>query len=132
MITGVGVDIVEIARVTRGLAEHGDNFARRILADVEWDAFRAAIAPAAFVAKRFAAKEAFGKALGTGVRAPATLRAIWIEHDDLGRPGFGFDAVLAQWLATRGVDRHHLSLSDERDAAIAFVVLETNATGVHR
>jgi holo-[acyl-carrier protein] synthase len=66
------------------------------------------------------------------VRAPATLRAIWIEHDDLGRPGFGFDAVLAQWLATRGVDRHHLSLSDERDAAIAFVVLETNATGAPR
>ena len=55
MITGVGVDIVEIARVTRGLAEHGDNFARRILADVEWDAFRAAIAPAAFVSTTLSA-----------------------------------------------------------------------------
>lgn len=129
MIAGVGVDIVEIARVARGLAEHGENFARRILADDEWNAFRTASAPAAFVAKRFAAKEAFGKALGTGVRAPATLRAMRIEHDALGRPSFGFDAALAQWLEARGVVRHHLSLSDERDAAIAFVVLETDLAG---
>ncbi len=119
--------MVEIARVEQGLSAHGEKFARRILADGEWDGFRAAPLPAAFLAKRFAAKEAFGKALGTGVRAPATLRAMWVEHDALGRPGFGFDTALAQWLDTRGVARHHLSLSDERDAAIAFVVLEGRA-----
>lgn len=124
MIAGIGVDMVEIARVEQGLAAHGENFARRILAEGEWAGFRAAAVPAAFLAKRFAAKEAFGKALGTGVRAPATLRAMWVEHDELGRPAFGFDAALAQWLETRGVVRHHLSLSDEREAAVAFVVLE--------
>jgi len=127
VIAGIGVDIVEIARVEQGLAAHGENFARRILAEGEWAGFRAAAVPAAFLAKRFAAKEAFGKALGTGVRAPATLRSIWVEHDDLGRPGFGFDTALAQWLEARGVVRHHLSLTDERDAAIAFVVLEGTA-----
>lgn len=127
MITGIGVDMVEIARVEKGLAAHGENFARRILAEGEWAGFHAAPGPAAYVAKRFAAKEAFGKALGTGVRAPATLRAIWVEHDDLGRPAFGFDTDLAQWLEARGVVRHHLSLSDEREAAIAFVVLEGRA-----
>jgi len=124
VIAGIGVDMVEISRVEKGLATHGENFARRILAENEWAGFRAATGPAAFLAKRFAAKEAFGKALGTGVRAPATLRAMWVEHDALGRPGFGFDTALAQWLEGRGVVRHHLSLSDERDAAIAFVVLE--------
>jgi holo-[acyl-carrier protein] synthase len=127
VIAGIGVDMVEIARVEQGLASHGENFARRILAEGEWAGFRAAAVPAAFVAKRFAAKEAFGKALGTGVRAPATLRAMWVEHDELGCPRFGFDAALAQWLETRGVIRHHLSLSDEREAAIAFVVLEGRA-----
>jgi holo-[acyl-carrier protein] synthase len=127
LITGIGVDMVEIARVVQGLAAHGENFARRILAESEWAGFRAASVPAAFLAKRFAAKEAFGKALGTGVRAPATLRAMWVEHDALGRPGFGFDAALAQWLDARGVARHHLSLTDERDAAIAFVILEGKA-----
>lgn len=119
--------MVEIARVEQGLAAHGDNFARRILAEGEWAGFRAASFPAAFLAKRFAAKEAFGKALGTGVRAPATLRAVWVEHDELGRPSFGFDTALAQWLEARGVVRHHLSLSDEREAAVAFVVLEGEA-----
>lgn len=127
MIAGIGVDMVEISRVEQGLATHGENFARRILAEGEWVGFRASVVPAAFLAKRFAAKEAFGKALGTGVRAPATLRAMWVEHDELGRPGFGFDAALAQWLEARGVIRHHLSLSDEREAAIAFVVLEGKA-----
>jgi holo-[acyl-carrier protein] synthase len=124
LIAGIGVDMVEIARVEKGLAAHGDSFARRILAESEWAGFHAAAVPAGFLAKRFAAKEAFGKALGTGVRAPATLRAMWVEHDALGRPGFGFDVALAQWLEARGVARHHLSLTDEREAAIAFVVLE--------
>jgi holo-[acyl-carrier protein] synthase len=124
LIAGIGVDMVEIARVEKGLAAHGENFARRILAESEWAGFHAAPVPAAFLAKRFAAKEAFGKALGTGVRAPRHCRAMWVEHDALGRPGFGFDVALAQWLEARGVARHHLSLTDERDAAIAFVVLE--------
>jgi len=129
VIAGVGVDIVEIARVARGLEAHGENFARRILADAEWPGFQESPVHAAFLAKRFAAKEAFGKALGTGVRAPATLRAMWVEHDALGRPSFGFDVALGAWLLQRGVARHHLSLSDERSAAIAFVVLESGEAG---
>lgn len=124
MILGIGVDIVEVTRLERGLERHGEDFARRILADAEWDDFRAASAQAAFLAKRFAAKEALGKALGTGVRAPATLRAMWVSHGASGQPAFAFSDELAAWLAARGVARHHLSLSDERMNAIAFVVLE--------
>jgi holo-[acyl-carrier protein] synthase len=79
--------------------------------------------PARFLAKRFAAKEAFGKALGTGLIAPATLPNIGVAHDALGRPLFEYATPLAVHLAQRGLFAH-LSISDEQDYAIAFVIME--------
>ena len=128
MIAGIGVDIVRTARIAQALERHGERFARRVLAPAEWPDFIAAPSPASFLAKRFAAKEAFGKALGTGVRAPATLRAIRIARDALGKPNLQFDAPLVAWLAGQGVDRFHLSISDETDAAVAMVVLESTGS----
>lgn len=123
MIHGVGTDIVQVARLAQALGRHGPAFAERILAEAERPAFVAARDPARFVAKRFAAKEAFGKALGTGVAAPATLHAVRVAHDALGKPLFEFSPSLAAYLDERGLVAH-LSLSDEADYVVAFAVIE--------
>ena len=123
MIHGVGTDIVRVARLTEALARHGARFAERILDASERAAFAAAPDPARLLAKRFAAKEAFGKALGTGVAAPATLHAVRVGHDALGKPVFEFSPLLAEHMREHGL-RAHLSLSDETDYVVAFAVIE--------
>lgn len=123
MIHGIGTDIVRIARVRQALARHGERFACRVLAECERDAWRAHQEPARFLAKRFAAKEAFGKALGTGVAVPATLHAVAVEHDRRGRPHYRFDARLAAHMEQAGFCAH-LSLSDEDDTVVAFALIE--------
>lgn len=157
MISGIGTDILAVARLDRIYRRHGERALEKILAPGERAAFDRATASANFVnaanlanpaessssagaghsvapvfaraarflAKRFAAKEAFGKALGTGVAAPATLPNVAVAHDAAGRPYFEFAPELAAYLAGRGIRRAHLSLSDEADYVIAFVVLET-------
>ncbi|HMV62522.1 MAG TPA: holo-ACP synthase [Zoogloea sp.] len=123
MIHGIGTDIVRVARLDEALARHGARFAERILAEPERVAWQAARQPARHLAKRFAAKEAFGKALGTGVAAPATLHAVRVGHDPLGKPVFEYAPALAAYLAERGLVAH-LSLSDEADYVLAFAVIE--------
>ncbi len=86
--------------------------------------FRTVACRARFLAKRFAAKEAFAKALGTGLRAPATFQNIGIAHDDLGKPVFDLAQELQSHLESRGIRACHLSISDEKALAVAFVVLE--------
>ena len=126
MIHGIGTDLVQLRRMREALERHGERFALRILAASEVEAWRAHRDPARFLAKRFAAKEAFGKALGIGVAAPATLPNIAVVHTASGQPFFEFSPELAAHLAERGVGRAHLTLSDEAEYAVAFVVLETS------
>jgi len=76
------------------------------------------------LSKRFAAKEAFAKASGYGLRHPVSLQRITVSHNALGRPVFLFDAELSAFLHKIGVTSHHLSISDEKDTAVAFVILE--------
>jgi len=123
MIHGVGTDIVTIARIERMLGDHGERTAEKLLAPAEMERYREAARPAAYLAKRFAAKEALGKALGLGLRDPATLHNIAVVSDGIGRPGFAYAPPLADWLQARRL-RAHLSLSDESDTALAFVVVE--------
>ncbi|NTV09524.1 MAG: holo-ACP synthase [Zoogloea sp.] len=123
MLHGIGTDIVEVARMKSALERYGERFAARVLTVVERDEFARAKDPARFLAKRFAAKEAFGKALGIGVTAPATLHAIAVGHDHLGKPVYLCDGVLSAHLAERGLAAH-LSLSDEADYVVAFAVIE--------
>jgi len=123
MIAGVGTDIVAVARLGKLYARHGEHALDKLLAPAERADFAAAKDPARFLAKRFAAKEAFGKALGTGVAAPATLPNIAVAHDALGKPVFDYAPALAAHLAERGLVAH-LSISDEQDFAVAFVVME--------
>lgn len=123
MIYGIGTDIVAVARL-RGMWErHGDRALDKLLAPQEMADFASAADKGRFLAKRFAAKEAFSKALGTGVRPPATLTAIAVTHDELGKPVFDFHGDLESLLKKLNL-KSHLSISDEADYAVAYVILE--------
>lgn len=126
MIFGIGTDIVEYARIETMWARYGVRFAERVLSEREFPVFKSSSHAARFLAKRFAAKEAFAKAVGSGLRDPVSLRRISITHDGLGKPVLQFDEVLRTHLAQLGISAHHLSISDERNMIVAFVVLETN------
>lgn len=126
MIFGIGTDIVECARIETMWARYGDRFAGRVLSANEIPEFGAHAQQARFLAKRFAAKEAFAKAVGSGLRHPVGLRRISVTHDGLGKPVLQFDEVLRTYLAQLGISGHHLSISDERNMVVAFVVLETH------
>jgi holo-[acyl-carrier protein] synthase len=124
MIFGIGTDIVSYHRVRELNVKYGIRFARRLLCEGEMAGYAASPDPARYLMKRFAAKEAFAKAMGTGLRANVSLRRICVEHDELGKPLLAFDETLANYVQRLGVTRHHLSISDEKDVAVAFVVLE--------
>lgn len=123
MIHGVGTDLVVIARLREFWQRHGERALEKLLAPEEREDCRTSSDPGRFLAKRFAAKEALGKALGTGIRAPVLLPVIAITHDALGKPSFGFSAELAAWIGERNLICH-LSISDETEHALAFVVVE--------
>jgi holo-[acyl-carrier protein] synthase len=124
VIFGIGTDLVELARFEKLFARHGERVAEHMLSEDELPEFRGHADPARFIAKRFAAKEAFAKAVGSGLRNPVSLRRIGVSHDRLGKPALKFDNVLRDHLAGLGITGHHLSISDERDMIVAFVVLE--------
>ncbi len=124
MILGIGTDIVSTARIEAACARHGASFAERILTAQEMADYAGQAHPARFLAKRFAAKEAFAKATGFGLRHPVSLHNLWVGHDPLGKPVFGFSPALQARLQDMGVVRHHLSISDEHEHAVAFVILE--------
>jgi holo-[acyl-carrier protein] synthase len=123
VIYGIGTDIVAVARMADFWQRHGERGLEKMLAPAEREACRSSNDPARFLAKRFAAKEALGKAFGSGVRTPVLLPDIAVEHDPLGKPSFSYSPALAAHFAERGLTAH-LSISDERDYAVAFVILE--------
>lgn len=123
MIHGIGIDIVSVQRIGQLLSRHPERGAAHLLHPAEQLEAQKSAAPDRFVAKRFAAKEALSKALGTGLRAPVLLPAIRVEHDALGKPFFSFESELAEWICRRSL-QIHLSITDEVDHAVAFVVVE--------
>jgi holo-[acyl-carrier protein] synthase len=124
MIYGVGTDVVEIGRIEKALERFGERFAERILCAPELLRFRSHRLPAAYLAKRFAAKEAFTKALGTGIHAPANWHGVWVKNLPSGKPVLEYSDSLRELLVKRGVSGAHLSLTDERGVAMATVILE--------
>lgn len=125
MIYGIGTDLVAIDRITKMCKTYGANaVAAKILSRVEALEWPSASQPVIFLAKRFAAKEAFAKAVHTGLRSPVTLRNIGIGHDKLGRPEFICEPNLDSWLKQKKIGRIHLSLSDEGGHVVAFAVSE--------
>mgnify|MGYP000061178386 FL=1 len=123
MIHGIGTDIVSVQRIGQLLSRHPERGAAHLLHPIEKQEAESVTAIDRFVAKRFAAKEALAKALGTGLRAPVLLTSIYVRHDELGKPYFSFESELAEWIRQRSL-QIHLSISDEVDHAVAFVVVE--------
>ncbi|MDR0563901.1 MAG: holo-ACP synthase [Azoarcus sp.] len=123
MIHGIGTDIVQIERIRSALERHGEIFAFRILTEPEREEWQESKDKALFLGKRFAAKEAFGKALGTGISAPVVLHSLGVRHDEQGRPIFTYNNTLAAYMDKQGLVAH-LSLSDEKDYAVAVAVIE--------
>jgi holo-[acyl-carrier protein] synthase len=124
VIYGIGTDVVEIGRIEQALERFGERFAMRILCEPELRRFQRHRQPAAYLAKRFAAKEAFTKALGTGIHAPANWHGVWVENLASGKPVLQYSETLAKLLAHRRILHSHLSLTDERGVAMATVILE--------
>ena len=127
MILGIGTDLCEISRIERALGRWGERFAERVLVESELERFRRHTKPAAYLAKRFAAKEAFSKALGTGIHYPVNWHNVWVENARSGKPSLKYSPALSALLDQRGIASVHLSLTDETGMACAFVVVEGRA-----
>ena len=125
MIFGVGTDIVQVARLQRSLDRFGDRFAERILTADEMTGFRQYAKPANFLAKRFAVKEAAAKAMGLGFQNGLQLRQISVGHDELGKPMLQFSGFASEFVQRQAISATHVSISDELEYAVAFVILET-------
>lgn len=123
MIYGVGTDLIRVARIEQTLAAHPQRFPRRLLHPAELAQFMSSKRPANFLAKAWAAKEAFGKALGTGVRGYANPE-VGVVRGNLGKPALVYSDAMAAHLQVMGIGDGHISLSDEDGLVLAFVVLE--------
>ena len=125
MIAGIGVDIANIDRFESLYSKYGLRFLRKILSLSECAEFynHQPKNQAAWLAKRFAAKEALSKAFGTGLRFPMLMPLVSLMSLASGQPYFKLSGPLKQWSEKRA-DRIHLSISDEQDSVVAFVTLE--------
>jgi holo-[acyl-carrier protein] synthase len=112
MIIGIGTDIVDIRRIEKLLLESGEKFLARIFNDEERGD------GAAHYAKRFAAKEAIAKALGTGIGSKVSFKDIVITNDENGAPK-------AEIKSQKSKVKVHLSMSDEYPYALAYALVET-------
>jgi len=126
VIVGTGVDIVTISRIEQVQARFADRFERRFLHPSEITTLEKSKRAGIFLAKRFAIKEAAVKALGTGERGGVLLRDFYVEHNDVGKPLLQVCGKAAELCTSMGVTGMHVSLSDEQDQVVAFVVLEAN------
>ena len=125
MIFGIGTDIVRVERIQADLERFGERFAERILTAAEMQEFRGNASKANFLARRFAAKEAVVKAMGTGFSNGIQLHDIEVRHDPQGKPLLNFHGRAQQFLHEKRITVAHISLADEQDNAVAFVTLET-------
>jgi holo-[acyl-carrier protein] synthase len=124
MIRGIGVDIVKVDRIEKAVERWGYRFLQRIFTAAEIERCQKRARPAQCLALRFAAKEAFAKALGLGMRKGLRWRDIEVVHDNFGKPDLLLHNQAQRLLEAVEASRTWLSLSDERESALAVVVLE--------
>ena len=124
MIYGIGIDLIEIERMQRAIARTGARLIERLYTDVEQDYCRTQNPPYACYAARFAAKEAFVKALGTGLRQNMRWRDMEVWRDGLGKPSLRLYGYLHERCVAEDIRHIHLSLSHSATCAIAQVILE--------
>jgi holo-[acyl-carrier protein] synthase len=123
-IFGLGTDITEIERFEKSLSRLGEAFAKRILTTIELSQYNSTKQQARFLAKRFAAKEAASKALGTGIAKGVTFHDFVITNDENGKPLLSLHNQALTYANENGVTQVHLSISDERHYAVATVIFE--------
>jgi holo-[acyl-carrier protein] synthase len=125
MIYGIGTDIVTIKRIEDILnGKNGHRLIERVLTEYEQLIFKNRGSRANYIAKRFAAKEAFAKALGTGIGKIVGFQDLTIRSTELGKPYFQVEEKLRQYLVKEEIKTAFLSISDEQNQAVAFVVME--------
>jgi holo-[acyl-carrier protein] synthase len=128
MIYGIGTDLCDIRRIRETLARRGERFAEKVLGPHELAVYRERRAKVqargeAYLATRFAAKEAFSKAIGMGMRMPMTWRSCEISNLPSGQPVIVLHGELKTWFESQGL-RAHVTVTDETDYAASFVVVE--------
>lgn len=128
MIYGIGTDIIQISRIEDALARHGERFAEKVLGPQELEKYRhrkakVAVRGLRFLATRFAAKEAFSKAIGLGLRMPMTWRALQTLNNPSGKPVVVASGALQAFMEQNKLSAQ-VSITDEADYAIAFVIVE--------
>ena len=123
MIYGIGTDLIRVERIAVVLARHPHRFAERLLHPAELLQYVQSKRATNFLAKSWAAKEAFGKALGTGVRGYANPD-VGIVRNEIGRPQLVYSESMQARLDGLGITAGHISLSDEDGMVLAYVVLE--------
>ena len=127
-MSGIGTDIIRIDRIAAALARHGDRFAEKILGPQEMEKYRrrkqkVEARGVRFLATRFAAKEAFSKAIGLGMRMPMTWRAVQFLNAPSGKPVVVTSGALTEFMQQHGFTAQ-VSLTDEAEYAVAFVIVE--------
>lgn len=122
MIKGLGIDIVETARLSEILRRRGRRFVQRVFTPEEEKVCGSSVQR---LAGRFAAKEAFFKALGTGFRG-FKWQDVEVSNNELGAPALRFCGRVSAHLREIGVVRVHVSISHDREYAVAQVILEEN------
>ncbi|NYT61377.1 holo-ACP synthase [Alcaligenaceae bacterium] len=128
-IAGIGVDLLRVDRIEQVFARHGQKFIRRILGPEEIEKFqrryqRDPRRGIRFLATRFAAKEAFSKAIGLGMHSPMAWSRMQTLNEAGGRPVVRLSEPLASWYHQR-FGAAHVSITDESDSVVAFVMVET-------
>jgi len=124
MISGIGVDLVEIDRLHKILDRWGEKFVKKVFADEEIRYCRQHVLPAMHFAARFAAKEACLKALGIGLGMGLGLKDIWVSRSDKGAPSLVFADKARMLIENKEIKGAHLSLTHTRHHAMAMVILE--------
>ena len=125
MIYGIGTDLADVDRIRKVLEKHGDHFAETVLSAKELEIFRERTGKAEFLAGRWAGKEAFSKALGTGIGEHCSFHEIEILPDEKGRPVImNLYGKALKTVQDKGIVNYHISISHERDYASGFVILE--------
>lgn len=121
MVQGIGVDIVKLERIEAVHRRFGDRFARKVLSAEE---FSAGPITSSLIAKRFAAKEAIAKALGTGFRGGITMPSITINKNALNKPHVALTGAAAERLRVIGAQQVLVSIADEVDSVVAFAIAQ--------
>lgn len=127
MIYGVGTDITDVERIRKVFEKRGCHFAQTVLTEKEIMILDDRAGKAEFIAGRWAVKEAFAKALGTGIGESCSFSEIEILPGQAGAPEItALYGKTAETVQNKGITTYHISISHERDYAVGFVVLETN------